>query len=143
MWVSGVIIMAHLLKADSSSAATAESQSSIVARRIHEATSKVDDQWLRDADSHPGDWMTTGLNYSEAHYSLLNEITTENVGQLGLLLTLGSGQTIDSLRCLPRALRQYVTLLTVPIDNRCAIHRLLTVVSRRNRRAILGWLPSQ
>jgi len=37
---------------------------------------------------------------------------------------------------------QNVTLLTDPIDNCFAIHRLLTVVSRRNRRAILTFPTS-
>ena len=49
----------------------------------------------------------------------------------------GSGRTIDSRHCrLPR-FRQHVTLLTDPINNCFVIHRLLTVVSRGNRRAIL------
>ena len=48
----------------------------------------------------------------------------------------GSGRTIDSRHWMPPALSQNVTLLTDPIANGCAIQRLPTVVSRRNRRAI-------
>jgi hypothetical protein len=40
----------------------------------------------------------------------------------------GSGRTIDSYQRLLPASGKKVTLLTVPIDNRFAIHRLLTVV---------------
>ena len=46
----------------------------------------------------------------------------------------GSGRTIDSFHRSPPRFRQNVTLLTDPIDNCFAIHRLLSVVSRRNRR---------
>ena len=54
----------------------------------------------------------------------------------------GSGRTIDSFHRSPPRFRQNVTLLTDPIDNCFAIHRLLTVVSRRNRRAILTFPTS-
>ena len=45
---------------------------------------QADDQMIADADSHPGEWLTHGLNYSEDRYSLLTEITKENVQELGL-----------------------------------------------------------
>ncbi len=45
---------------------------------------QADDQMIADADSHPGEWLTHGLNYSEDRYSLLTEITKKNVQELGL-----------------------------------------------------------
>ena len=54
----------------------------------------------------------------------------------------GSGRTIDSRHCFLPRFRQNVTLLTDPINNCFAIHRLLTVVSRPNRRAILTFPAS-
>ena len=54
----------------------------------------------------------------------------------------GSGRTIDSRHCRLPCFRQKVTLLTDAIDNCFAIHRLLTVVSRRNPRALLTFPTS-
>lgn len=55
----------------------------------------------------------------------------------------GSGRTMDSRHWLPSAVRQNVTLLTNPITHCCAIQRLTTVVSRRNRRAIVTFPGSR
>ena len=42
---------------------------------------------LAAADNEPGNWMSHGRTYSEERYSQLDEINTENVGQLGLAWT--------------------------------------------------------
>jgi quinohemoprotein ethanol dehydrogenase len=36
------------------------------------------------ADSEPGNWMSNGRDYGEQRFSPLDQITTENVSQLGL-----------------------------------------------------------
>src|SRR5262249_5527241 len=43
----------------------------------------IDDKTLRQADSHPGDWMTHGRTYSEARYSPLKRIDSSNIQRLG------------------------------------------------------------
>lgn len=42
---------------------------------------------ITNADSEPGNWMAVGRSYKEQHYSQLDNITTENVNQLGLAWT--------------------------------------------------------
>ena len=44
----------------------------------------VDGARIVNADNEPGSWMSHGRTYSEQRYSPLKEITTENVGKLGL-----------------------------------------------------------
>lgn len=44
----------------------------------------VDGQRIIAADKEPGNWMSTGRTYDEQRYSPLNDITAQNVGQLGL-----------------------------------------------------------
>lgn len=44
----------------------------------------ADDAILANAAQHPEEWLTHGLNYNEDRYSLLTEITKENVRSLGL-----------------------------------------------------------
>ncbi|MDT8398453.1 MAG: PQQ-dependent dehydrogenase, methanol/ethanol family [Pseudomonadales bacterium] len=44
----------------------------------------VDARRLLDADSEPGQWLTTGRTYSEQHYSPLAQLTAATVGNLGL-----------------------------------------------------------
>lgn len=44
----------------------------------------ADDAVLADESSHPGEWLTHGLNYAEDRYSLLNEINRSNISSLGL-----------------------------------------------------------
>lgn len=44
----------------------------------------VNTQRLIAADDEPGQWMSTGRTYSEQHFSPLDQITTENVNELGL-----------------------------------------------------------
>ncbi len=44
----------------------------------------VDGDRLVNANQEPGSWMSYGRTYDEQRYSPLDQITTENVGQLGL-----------------------------------------------------------
>jgi len=48
---------------------------------------------LLDADRHVGDWISHGRNYAETRYSPLDEINSENVGDLKLLWTFPTGLT--------------------------------------------------
>ncbi len=47
-------------------------------------TATVDDERLASAAQHPEEWITHGGTYEEQRFSRLNQITSENVGQLGL-----------------------------------------------------------
>jgi alcohol dehydrogenase (cytochrome c)/quinohemoprotein ethanol dehydrogenase len=44
----------------------------------------VDATRMAAADSEPGNWMSTGRTYSEQHFSPLEQVTADNVKQLGL-----------------------------------------------------------
>ena len=44
----------------------------------------ITDRDLRGAASRSGDWITTGRDYSETHYSPLRDLNTANVRRLGL-----------------------------------------------------------
>src|SRR5713226_2648456 len=44
----------------------------------------ITDRDLRGAGNRPGDWITSGRDYAETHYSPLRDINTTNVGRLGL-----------------------------------------------------------
>src|SRR5690606_23692523 len=48
------------------------------------AAANVDAERLAAAENEPGQWMSHGRTYSEQRYSPLDQITTENVGELGL-----------------------------------------------------------
>ncbi len=48
------------------------------------AAANVDAERLVNAESEPGQWMSHGRTYAEQRFSPLDEITTANVGQLGL-----------------------------------------------------------
>jgi len=48
------------------------------------AKAAVDGQRIVNADNEPGSWMTHGRTYSEQRFSPLDQVTTANVGQLGL-----------------------------------------------------------
>ncbi|MEO1653229.1 MAG: PQQ-dependent dehydrogenase, methanol/ethanol family, partial [Bacteroidota bacterium] len=50
---------------------------------IKAVTEAVDDARLSQGDSK--DWLSYGLNYSENRFSQLDEITTENVSEMGLV----------------------------------------------------------
>ncbi len=44
----------------------------------------VDGKRIRNADREPGQWLSVGRTYDEQRYSPLAQITTDNVGKLGL-----------------------------------------------------------
>src|SRR5580692_1827758 len=48
------------------------------------AAQGISDRDLRAAGNRSGDWITTGGDYSETHYSSLHDINTTNVRRLGL-----------------------------------------------------------
>jgi len=52
--------------------------------REEAAIGAVDTERLVAADAEPGSWMSYGRTYSEQRFSPLEEIDTENVGELGL-----------------------------------------------------------
>ena len=51
---------------------------------LSKVTKAIDDQKLVNANANQGDWLSYGRNYQEDRYSELNQITKENVGELGL-----------------------------------------------------------
>ena len=51
---------------------------------ITKITEGIDDDALKNADKNQGDWLSYGRNYREDRYSELDQITKENVGELGL-----------------------------------------------------------
>lgn len=55
---------------------------------IQSVTNKVDNNRLLKADETPQDWMSYGRNYYEDRYSSLNQITKENINDLGLAWSL-------------------------------------------------------
>jgi quinohemoprotein ethanol dehydrogenase len=58
---------------------------------IKKVTELVDDNRLINADKTPGDWLSYGKNYFEDRYSSLEQITKENINQLGLAWSLNLG----------------------------------------------------
>lgn len=68
-------------------APTTNSENSATASH-QDASLTVDDARLRAADETPGDWLSYGRNYSEDRYSPLDQITKENLSELGLAWTL-------------------------------------------------------
>jgi PQQ-dependent dehydrogenase (methanol/ethanol family) len=59
---------------------------------------RVNAERLIAADSEPGNWMTHGRTYDEQRYSPLNQVTTDNVGELGLAWSfdLNTGRGIEA-----------------------------------------------
>lgn len=55
---------------------------------IRAAVGAVDTAAIVANDAHDRNWLNYGLNYGETRYSQLNQITTDNVGELGLAWTL-------------------------------------------------------
>src|SRR5271170_6080836 len=45
---------------------------------------RVDDNALKNAAKNGDEWLTTGRDYAETHYSPLKQIDTSNVKRLGL-----------------------------------------------------------
>lgn len=60
---------------------------------IRTVTSKIDDKAPRSADANQGDWLSYGRNYSEDRYSKLDQITKDNLDELGLAWTLELSST--------------------------------------------------
>lgn len=58
----------------------------------------ADDAVLAAADSHPGEWLTHGLDYGEDRYSRLTQINKANVNTLGLawVTDLGSKRGLEA-----------------------------------------------
>jgi len=54
------------------------------AEHISKITSDITDEALTNADAQQGNWLSYGRNYKEDRYSTLNQITKENVKDLGL-----------------------------------------------------------
>lgn len=52
---------------------------------IKQVTGAVDDEALKNAENDSKNWLSYGASYSETRFSKLNEITTENVKDLGLV----------------------------------------------------------
>src|SRR6201982_2617890 len=52
---------------------------------IKEATSAVDTAMIKANTATSQDWPTIGLDYAETRFSKLNQITSDNVGGLGLV----------------------------------------------------------
>lgn len=61
-------------------------------------TNQVDNDRLVQANESPGDWISYGKNYQEDRHSSLNQITKENVKELGLAwsLNLGTARGIEA-----------------------------------------------
>jgi len=56
---------------------------------IKEVTSAVDDKALLNTDNDPDNWLSYRKNYSEDHYTSLDQVNKEKVNQLGLVDNLG------------------------------------------------------
>ncbi|REJ84196.1 MAG: PQQ-dependent dehydrogenase, methanol/ethanol family [Acidobacteria bacterium] len=67
-------------------------------QRRTSATYGVDDFALIAAEARPGDWLSYGRTYKEQRYSPLDQITSENVDQLGIawVYELGSKRGIEA-----------------------------------------------
>ncbi|MEQ9434297.1 PQQ-dependent dehydrogenase, methanol/ethanol family [Hyphomonas sp.] len=55
---------------------------------IRTVTLAIDDEALKAADANQGDWLSYGRNYSEDRYSELDQITPDNLDELGIAWTL-------------------------------------------------------
>ncbi len=58
---------------------------------IRQVTAAIDADALRNADENQGDWLTYGRNYQEDRYSELDQISKDNLDQLGLAWTIDLG----------------------------------------------------
>ena len=75
----------------SSSMAAAVSPEKASPAHITAITSAVDDELLAESDDNYGDWLTYGRGYSEDRYSKLDQITKDNLDELGIAWTLDLG----------------------------------------------------
>jgi quinohemoprotein ethanol dehydrogenase len=69
--------------------------------QIKKATSAVDNKRLVNADNTPGDWLSYGRNYAEDRYSTLEQITKDNINNLGLVWSLSIGTTLNGIETTP------------------------------------------
>jgi len=58
---------------------------------IAQVVGAVTDNQIANAEEKPGDWLSYGRNYGEERFSPLDQITKQNVGQLGLAWSLNLG----------------------------------------------------
>ena len=63
---------------------TEEATTVIDPSTIAETTQKLDGERIINADSEPGNWLSHGRTYDEQRFSPLDQITTENIGELEL-----------------------------------------------------------
>ena len=55
---------------------------------IRSVTEAIDDAAIKNADANQGDWLSYGRNYAEDRYSKLDQITKDNLDELGLAWSL-------------------------------------------------------
>ena len=80
---AGAVLMGALLSACQPSTSTAPTVPGS-AEHIRTVTEAVDDYALKNADANQGDWLSYGRNYSEDRYSKLDQISKDNLAELGL-----------------------------------------------------------
>jgi len=68
---------------------------------IKKVTSAVDNNRLVNADNTPGDWLSYGRNYAEDRYSSLEQITRDNIKDMGLAWSLSIGTTFNGIETTP------------------------------------------
>src|SRR5262245_30882567 len=68
---------------------------------IKKVTSEVDYNRLVNADNTPGDWLSYGRNYAEDRYSALEQITKDNIKNMGLAWSLSIGTTLNGIETTP------------------------------------------
>ena len=73
------------------SSVSTETQAKGSAAHIKTVTTAIDDARLAAADENQGDWLSYGRNYSEDRYSKLDQITKDNLDELGIAWTLDLG----------------------------------------------------
>src|SRR4030095_3447497 len=68
---------------------------------IKKVTSAVYYNRLVNADNTPGDWLSYGRNYAEDRYSSLEQITKDNIKNMGLAWSLSIGTTLNGIETTP------------------------------------------
>ena len=84
---AGSIFMAAMVSACQPASNTTPAEPGS-ADHIRTVTEAVDDHALKAADANQGDWLSYGRNYSEDRYSKLDQITKDNLAELGLAWSL-------------------------------------------------------
>ena len=59
--------------------------------RIVDVTANLDAERIVNADDEPGNWLAHGRTYDEQRFSPLDQITTDNVADLGLAWYFDTG----------------------------------------------------